>query len=111
MNFKEWLQLVERASTPGSKQGLYPRGYGGIGLYTTSDMMNWAADAITYMPVQDRKLEFKWGKGILSNPHPGEQLNFGKDSLRNLETPIEFMWGKGMLAKPPELVEPKEPSF
>jgi hypothetical protein len=31
MNFKEWL--IKESSNPGSKTGLYPLGYGGIGLY------------------------------------------------------------------------------
>jgi hypothetical protein len=64
--FEEWL--VEHATRPGAKQGLYPLGYGGIGLYPPSDMMNWAADALVYMPVKDRVLKFIWGQGILARP-------------------------------------------
>ena len=60
MQFKEWLSLQEDAGAPGAKQGLYPIGYGGIGCYPPPDLMNWSADAITYMPREDRKLEFKW---------------------------------------------------
>jgi len=111
MNFKEWLQLVERASSPGSRVGLYPMGYGGMGLYPSSDVINWASDAITYMSAKNRHLEFKWGKGILANPNPGEPLNFGKDFLPRIDTSLEFVWGKGMLAKPPELIEPKDVAF
>lgn len=75
MNFKEWL-LKEDAGSPGAKQALYPMGYGGIGLYPPSDVVTWAADAVTYMPTKMRQLTFIWGDGILSNP-------FDKNDLYN----------------------------
>ncbi len=55
MNFKEWLQLDESSSRrPGNKTGLYPLGYGGIGLYPLQDYLTHSADAITYMSMDDR---------------------------------------------------------
>lgn len=99
MQFKEWLILQENATRPGAKQGLYPIGYGGIALYPPSDIINWSADAITYMPKKDRKLEFKWGSYFQSNPNPGESLNFGQDNIDNIGG-LTFKWGSGMLAKP-----------
>jgi len=47
MNFKEWL-LNEVEATSG-KFGLYPPGYGGIGLYPDLYFIPIAADAITYL--------------------------------------------------------------
>jgi hypothetical protein len=44
MEFREWL--MENASHPGSKQSLYPLGYGGIALYTPPDIITWSADAV-----------------------------------------------------------------
>ena len=64
--------------------------------------MNWSADAITYMPRKDRRLEFKWGEGLLKNPNPGEPLNFGDDDAGE---GLKFKWGKGMLSKPDGVLE------
>lgn len=99
MRFKQWLILQESASRPGAKQGLYPVGYGGIALYPPNDIINWSADAVTYMPRSHRRLEFKWGDDMLSNPNPGEPLNFGHDEIEG-EGLIKFKWGQGMQAKP-----------
>lgn len=84
MTFKEWLLLTEDASQPGAKQGLYPVGYGGIGLYTPCAMANWAADAITYMPPS--WLRFRMIK------EPWETKTFVDEERR-----LRFIWGKGML--------------
>lgn len=102
MRFKEWLLLQESASRPGAKQGLYPLGYGGIALYPPSDIINWSADAITYMPKLQRTLKFKWGDDMLSNPNPGERLNFGKEvEGERADGLLNFKYGDGILAKPP----------
>lgn len=70
LSFRKWL--VEHATRPGAKQSLYPLSYGGIGLYTPPDYMNWAADAVTYLPQQNRFLKFIWGDGFLGNPFEKE---------------------------------------
>ena len=84
MEFKQWL---ESATRPGNKQGLYPIGYGGIGLYPPADMMNWGADAITYMSEKDRKFsigdtwkpwpspKFSMTWGVWKNPFSGSNLS------------------------------------
>lgn len=52
MNFRQWL-LNEVEATSG-KTGLYPLGYGGIGLYPLQYFLPVAADAITYISQDDR---------------------------------------------------------
>jgi hypothetical protein len=54
MDFKKWLLLQEVEATSG-KTGLYPLGYGGIGLYPLQYFLPIAADAITYID-QDKRL-------------------------------------------------------
>lgn len=50
MNFKEFLE----SSNPGSKTGLYPMGYGGVGLYPPSWYITRSADAIYYLTIDER---------------------------------------------------------
>lgn len=66
MEFKKWLELHEgSAGRPGSKSGLYPLGYGGIGLYPVSNFIPRAADAITYM-TDDPRMKYFGNDG---SPH------------------------------------------
>ncbi|MCK9458165.1 MAG: hypothetical protein M0R80_00615 [Proteobacteria bacterium] len=103
MEFREWL--LENAGAPGSKQSLYPMSYGGIGLYPPSDLITWSADAVTYMPIEDRKLKFAWGKGMLSKPE-GLEIQAPAYEKSHEETgKPNFIWGKGMLAKPAALID------
>ncbi len=53
MHFKKWL--TENATTPGSRRGLYPDAYSAVVFYPPSAVINWSADAITYMSEKDRK--------------------------------------------------------
>jgi hypothetical protein len=104
MEFREWL--TEHAMSPGAKQTLYPLSYGGVGLYTPPDMITWSADAICYMPIEDRKLKFKWGEGMLSKPQGLEIENPGCHENPEPETgKPKFIWNKGMLSKPDALVD------
>jgi hypothetical protein len=50
MNFKEFLESAD----PGSKTGLYPLGYGGIGLYPPAWYITRSADAIYYYTIDKR---------------------------------------------------------
>lgn len=52
MNFKEWL--FSEGSNPGAKTGLYPLGYGGIGLYPPQWYLTRSADAIFYLTIDER---------------------------------------------------------
>jgi hypothetical protein len=53
-SFEEFVVLKEGARNSSSKTGLYPLGYGGIGLYPLSDYLTHAADAILYLTIDDR---------------------------------------------------------
>jgi len=51
MNFKEWLL---KEAQEGSKTGLYPLGYGGVGLYPPQWYLTRSADAIFYFSADER---------------------------------------------------------
>jgi len=46
--------LKEDDRRTGSKTGLYPMGYGGIGLYPDADVITHSADAVFYLSVDKR---------------------------------------------------------
>lgn len=52
MNFREWL--IKEGSNPGAKTGLYPLGYGGVGLYPPQWYPTRSADAIFYFSMDER---------------------------------------------------------
>lgn len=52
MDFREWLTV--EGSNPGGKTGLYPLGYGGIGLYPPQWYPTRTADAIFYASIDER---------------------------------------------------------
>ena len=57
--FNKWLEInhsdtLSEGSNPGSKTGLYPLGYGGIGLYPPAWYLTRSADAIFYLSIDDR---------------------------------------------------------
>jgi len=54
LQFAEWLLLVESSRNPGTKSGLYPLGYDGIGNYPPADILTNSADAITYLDMDQR---------------------------------------------------------
>ena len=81
--FGKWLEdkLVTEGSNPGSKTGLYPLGYGGIGLYPPSWYPTRSADAIFYLSLDDRIYNAKEGK---LKDLPGEvpkKMNRGEDGI------------------------------
>jgi len=52
MDFRQWL--MNEGSNPGGKTGLYPLGYGGIGLYPPQWYPTRTADAIFYASIDER---------------------------------------------------------
>lgn len=52
ISFKKWL--LNEGSNTGSKTGLYPLGYGGVGLYPPQWYITRSADAIFYLSLDDR---------------------------------------------------------
>lgn len=73
MKFSQWL--VEHESTT-AKTGLYPLGYGGIGLYPASYMMTQGPDAFYYMSVDERFLELLDGVPHDITHIPGEPSHY-----------------------------------
>jgi hypothetical protein len=51
LRFKEWMI---KEGSEGSKTGLYPLGYGGVGLYPPQWYMTRSADAIFYVSIDER---------------------------------------------------------
>jgi hypothetical protein len=88
MNFKEWLSqsdeiLLERSNSSG-KTGLYPLGYGGIGLYPPQWYLTRSADAIFYLSIDDRIYKGKDGGSFNISHIPGkppQNLNSGEKGL------------------------------
>lgn len=80
MNFREWL--LGEGSNPGAKTGLYPLGYGGIGLYPPSWYPTRSADAIYYLSIDERIYKGKdGGKFDITHlrPKSDETMNRGDD--------------------------------
>lgn len=69
MQFREWL--VEHEGTSG-KTGLYPLGYGGIGLYPPQTYLTRSADAIYYLSIDDRIYKGNEGKPFSITHIPGK---------------------------------------
>jgi hypothetical protein len=103
LNFKEWLLISESASRPGNKTGLYPLGYGGIGLYPLQDYLTHSADAITYISMDDR-LNPKGHEGPpfdITHLKPAPTMTHQKHPFQDKKTP------KGW-KKPDGIIEPKD---
>lgn len=86
MNFREWL--LKEGSNPGSKTGLYPLGYGGIGLYPPSWYPTRSADAIFYLSIDERIYKSDDGGKFNIRHIPGDtntKLNSGDDGLWNIK--------------------------
>jgi hypothetical protein len=70
LKFKEWL-LTERSNT-GAKTGLFPLGYGGIGLYPPQWYITKSADAIFYLSKDDRIYNFKTKQMVSKGLNTGD---------------------------------------
>lgn len=88
MTFKEWL--LQEGSNPGAKTGLYPLGYGGVGLYPPAWYPTRSADAIYYLTMDERIYKGKeGGKFDITHllPNSKEDMNRGEGgvwSIRHL---------------------------
>ena len=128
--FNEYLVLKESRRT-GSKTGLYPLGYGGVGLYPDADMMTQSADAVFYLSI-DNRLFNNGDEAPFSITHlPGhkqyEQPNSGENSPFDINhipgdiiTPKDSpLSGKSMpfksfvklIEKPKEIMPPDSPNI
>lgn len=82
MNFREWL--ISEGSNPGSKTGLYPLGYGGVGLYPPPWYLTRSADAIYYLSIDERIYKGKeGGKFSITHlpPNSKKTMNSGEKGL------------------------------
>lgn len=85
MNFKEWL--IKEGTNPGAKTGLYPLGYGGIGLYPPQWYPTRSADAIFYMSIDERIYKGEDGGKFNIKHIPGDSscsLNNGDGGIWNI---------------------------
>ena len=85
--FNKWLEInhsdtLSEGSNPGSKTGLYPLGYGGIGLYPPAWYLTRSADAIFYLSIDDRI--YKGKDDIVISKLPGRS----ETKLKSGEGPI-----------------------
>jgi hypothetical protein len=73
-SFAEYVLIQEGSRLTSSKTGLYPLGYGGIGLYPDADYLTHAADAILYL-TQDKRLYNNQDEAPFDITHlPGHEL-------------------------------------
>lgn len=88
--FTEWMALHESsASRPAAKTGLYPMGYGGIGLYPSSHWLPAAADAVLYVTIDDRLFDngvsAPWSIEHIPGPDPHPNPNSGTGGLFSID--------------------------
>lgn len=85
LGFRGWMEAtVSEGTNPGAKTGLYPLGYGGIGLYPPQWYPTRSADAIFYMSIDDRIYKGKDGGSFDITHIPGDvrsSMNRGEGGL------------------------------
>jgi len=88
LDFRGWIEKsVLEGTNPGAKTGLYPLGYGGIGLYPPQWYPTRSADAIFYLSIDDRIYKSKDGGSFDITHLPGKvnnSLNRGEDGVWNI---------------------------
>jgi hypothetical protein len=108
LDFKTWLKendtLLE-GSNPGAKTGLYPLGYGGVGLYPPQWYPTRSADAIFYASIDERLFKNSDGGKFDITHIPGKvnsSLNSGDKgvwSISHIAGKPSHPVGKDMAAK------------
>lgn len=85
LGFKRWMAgVVEEGSNPGAKTGLYPLGYGGVGLYPPQWYPTRSADAILYLSIDERIYKGKEGGSFDITHIPGKvnsSMNSGEGGI------------------------------
>jgi len=86
LKFKDWL--ISEGTNAGAKTGLYPLGYGGIGLYPPQWYPTRSADAIFYMSIDERIFKNNDG-GQFDITHipgsPPKRMNSGEGGRWNIK--------------------------
>lgn len=112
LNFTEWLDLNENRGTS-NKTGLYPLGYGGIGLYPPQDYLTHSADAITYLSMDARIYKGRERKPFdITHLSPFPTFTHPEPPLPKHKTPSHFYKPGGIVAPrderaPGKSVKPK----
>lgn len=101
LDFRDWLSLSGEAvcegSNPGAKTGLYPLGYGGVGLYPPQWYPTRSADAIFYMSIDERIYKGRDGGSFDITHIPGDVndcMNGGEKGIWDI-THIGGLEGRG----------------
>lgn len=89
LQFSEWLNLAEGSRRPGTKSGLYPLGYDGIGNYPPADIVTRSADAITYLDMDSRIFKTHEGSPFNINHLHGKIVEPGEHDLPGEEVPYK----------------------
>jgi hypothetical protein len=99
-SFSDFALLKEASRLTSSKTGLYPMGYGGIGLYPDADYLTHAADAIVYL-TQDKRLYSNGDNAPFDITHlPGhDQYGDGVNSGDSEPFAIHHVFGKSIPPK------------
>lgn len=98
-SFSEFLNLNE-GLRGGGKTGLYPLGYGGIGLYPPATMLTAAADALFYLS-QDERFSSWWEGSPFDISHiPGKPQPHGDHAMPGKTISLKPSSMPGIL-KPP----------
>lgn len=72
INFDQFLDQMNENSRAGTKTGLYPFGYDGIGNYPPAYLMPSAADTLYYLSIDDRYSQYLEGKPFSIEHLPGD---------------------------------------
>lgn len=86
MSFDQFLNENSRA---GTKTGLYPLGYDGIGLYPPAYMLPSAADILYYLSVDDRFAGWWEGKPFSIDHIPGKPVPPKDHDLEGILKPLK----------------------
>lgn len=89
LQFAEWLLIAESSRNPGTKSGLYPLGYDGIGNYPPADILANSADAITYLSMDARIFKTHEGGPFNIGHIPGKVVEPGGHGMPGEEVPFK----------------------
>lgn len=104
-SFTDYLMLKEGSRNSSSKTGLYPMGYGGIGLYPDADYLTHAADAILYL-TQDKRLYSNQDNAPFSIDHLDGHKLYGDKVNAGENEPFAIKDIPGKVVKPENKMPP-----
>jgi hypothetical protein len=99
LTFQQYLN--ENARRTGTKTGLYPLGYSGIGLYPDADYLTHSADAILYLTI-DKRLYHNGDKAPFSITHLPGHKQYGDHINNGDKAPFSIQHIEGKPVPPKE---------